>query len=109
MADLSRPGPDLTGLPGAELVGPGLRDLAAGRETVPALLVAIAATRLRRLGLPVAEHAFDEAELRLYRALRREQPDGAYERYNALRRRLVSFARALEREEGQRIRASRAG
>ncbi|HUH05805.1 MAG TPA: hypothetical protein VML75_27640 [Kofleriaceae bacterium] len=97
----------LDGLPGAELVVPGLRDLAAGRETVPALLVAIAAARLRRQNLPVADHQFEDAELRLYRLLCREEPAGAYERYNALLRRLISFAHALEREEGQKIRAAR--
>lgn len=107
MVDLDRPAPDFSGLPGAELVGPGLRDLAAGCETVPALLVAIAAARLRRLDLPVADHSFVDAELRLYRLLCREEPAGAYERYNALLRRLASFAHALEREQGQRMRALR--
>ena len=109
MAELDGPTPDLTGLPGAELVASGLQDLIAGRETIPARLVAIAAMRLRRLDLPVAEHVFLEPELRLYRALCREDPAGAYERYNALLRRLVSFARALEREQGQRMREHRAG
>jgi hypothetical protein len=100
---------DLTGLPGAELVAAGLHDLDAGRETIPALLVSIAARRLRRLELPVAEHVFFEPELRLYRALCREDAAGAYERYNGHLRRLVSFAHALEREQGQRMREQRAG
>jgi hypothetical protein len=40
-------------LPGADLVDQGLADLAAGRETVAALLVAIGAPRLTLLGIPV--------------------------------------------------------
>ena len=44
---------DLESLPGAELVLPGLADLVAGRDTIEALLVEIAAPRLRRLGLEV--------------------------------------------------------
>jgi len=95
---------DLTALPGAELVERGLEDLAAGRETVPALVVAIAGTRLRRLGVPVPDHRLDHTELRLYRSLCRDDPAGAYGRYQALLRRLVSFARALEREQGAAIR-----
>jgi len=41
----------LTGLPGEELVRRGLEDLQAGRTTVWAYLVALAAPRLRRVGL----------------------------------------------------------
>ena len=40
-------------LPGYELVSEGLDDLAAGRESVSALLVAMAAPRLRALGIDV--------------------------------------------------------
>lgn len=77
-------------------------------ESPEALLVSIAAKRLRRQGLPVPETVFADAELRLYRALCREDPQGAYGRYNALIRRLVSFAHALELAEGKAIRARRA-
>lgn len=84
-------------LPGAELVEPGLVDAARGRWTVAGLLVAIAAPRLRRLGLvlPPDDRLPAEPELLLYRALRAEGGN-AYGRYNALLRRLVSFERALE-------------
>jgi hypothetical protein len=98
--------PDLRGLPAAELVEQGLEDLAAGRESVAALVVAAAGARLRRLGLPVPA-GIEEAELRLYRVLERGDPWSAYSRYNALLREVVSFARALEREEGAAIRAAR--
>lgn len=96
---------DLAGLPGAALVTAGLADLAAGRDTVPALAVAMAARRLQRLGLPVAR-TIPDAELRLYRALARQQAEGAYGRYNAVVREIVSFARALEREHGKKLRQS---
>jgi hypothetical protein len=82
-------------LPGFDLVEKGLADLALGVESEAALLVSIGAPRLRRLGIPVAA-AFDSPEHRLYELLRKEDPDGAHSRYNALIRRLVSFERAAE-------------
>jgi len=82
-------------LPGGDLVAKGLADLAGSRETIEALLVSIAAPRLRDLGIPVATPLFD-AEHRLYERLAREDPDSAHSRYNALLRRLTSFESALE-------------
>ena len=82
-------------LPGGDLVQAGLRDLERGIESTNALLVASFATRLRREGVAVPEHAFADPEHRLYELLAREDPDSAHGRYNALVRRLVSFARAL--------------
>ena len=87
---------DLTGLPGADLIEEGLRDLAAGRETIAALLVAIGAPRLRRAGIAVAAAGFGDPEHRLYLLLARDDSDAAHSRYNALVRTLVSFERALE-------------
>lgn len=97
---------ELAGLPGAEIVAEGVRDCAGKRETVPALLVAIAGARLRRLGLSVPA-LWDDTELRLYRKLRDEDPATAYARYNSLLRRIDSFARALEREHGKAERQRR--
>jgi hypothetical protein len=82
------------GLPGGDLIASGLRDLDAGVETVPALLVAIGAPRLRQLGV-VVRRAPSDPEHRLYERLRDEHGDAAHGRYNALVRRLVSFERAL--------------
>lgn len=82
-------------LPGADLVREGLDDLRNGRETAPALLVAIGAPRLRRLGIAVPETAQDP-EHRLYALLVRTEGDAAHSRFNALIRRLVSFERAAE-------------
>jgi hypothetical protein len=83
-------------LPGGDLVRQGLDDLRAGRETPFALLVAIGAPRLQRLGIDVP--ALDSPEHRLYDLLARSEPNSAHSRYNALIRRLVSFERALECE-----------
>ena len=81
-------------LPGHDLVEQGLVDLARGVESVPALLVAIGAPRLRRLGLAVPDTELAEPEHRLYRELSRSGPDSAHSRYNALLRTLISFERA---------------
>ena len=80
-------------LPGSELIGKGLDDIAAGAETIESLLVAIAAPRLRALGYSVSVSP-DQPELRLYKLLATQHGDGAHNRYNALIRRMVSFQRA---------------
>jgi hypothetical protein len=85
----------LNELPGGDLVREGLDDLHNGRETVPALLVAIGAPRLRRLGIAVPESVPDP-EQRLYALLARTEGNAAHSRFNALVRRLVSFERAAE-------------
>ena len=82
-------------LPGADLVEIGLKDLAAGIESVPALLVSIGARRLQRLGI-VVPHPFPSPERRLYAMLQQTEGDAAHARYNALIRRLVSYERAAE-------------
>ena len=82
-------------LPGADLIREGLRDLARGVESVPALLVLVGAPRLRRLGLDVPDTE-DFPEDRLYAQLAELHGDGAHSQYNALIRRLVSFERAAE-------------
>jgi len=82
-------------LPGGELVESGLHDLGRGVESAPALLVASFAPRLRRLGIAAPEHEIVEPEHRLYELLAREAADAAHSRYNAMVRRMVSFARAF--------------
>lgn len=86
---------DLARYPGGDLIEQGLADLSAGVESVPALLVAIGAPRLRSLGLAVAAHTIANPEHRLYAALARTAGLAAHSQYNALVRRLVSFERAL--------------
>lgn len=86
---------DLRALPGGDLVGQGLRDLATGDLTADALLVLVGAPRLRMLGLTVPDLPVADPEDRLYELLARSDEDSAHSRYNALVRRLVSFERAL--------------
>jgi len=83
-------------LPGHDLIEGGLRDLEQQRETVAALIVAIGAPRLRRLGLKIPDQLPTNPEHRLYDLLARDDSDSAHSRYNALIRRLVSFERAAE-------------
>ena len=83
-------------LPGADLIREGLRDLAAGMESIPSLLVLIGGPRLRRIGFVVPDDTADFPEDRLYAKLAEEDSDSAHSRYNALIRKLVSFERAAE-------------
>lgn len=85
--------------PGEELIEQGIRDLNNGLESVPALLVAIGAPRLRRIGLPVPSNLPALPEHRLYAKLNAENSNAAHSRYNAWIRRLVSFERAAECEK----------
>lgn len=90
----------LKSLPGAEIVLPGIADVAAGRETVNALAVESAASRLRRSGLDArTANADTPAAHRLYAQLREELGDGAHSRYNAILSRVASFAGAAERAQ----------
>lgn len=86
---------DLAHLPGSDLVNEGLEDLAAGRETECSLLVALAAPRLRALGIDVPPGGGARPSHRLYELIA-SQSDGAYSHYNALLARMASFARAAE-------------
>jgi hypothetical protein len=88
-------------LPGAELVSEGLSDLAAGRETEPAMLVAMARPRLRDLGVDVPEGGGERPSHRLYELVT-SHADGPHSRYNALLARMVSFARAAEHATARR-------
>ncbi len=84
------------GLPGGDLVSAGIGDLRAGRESQASLLVAMAAPRLRALGIEVPDGGSERPSHRLYELLTEESVDGAHSRYNALVRRMVSFSRAVE-------------
>lgn len=85
---------ELHRLPGAEIVLPGIDDLEAGRESVNALAVSAAASRLGVSDLIVK--AQEPAAHRLYRRLQSELGDAAHSRYNAILARVASFARAAE-------------
>jgi hypothetical protein len=86
-------------LPGQELVEQGIADLRQGLPTESALLVLIAAPRLKRLGVPIPEGDFQGPfEHALYSRLEQRLGTGAHSYYNSLIRRIVSYARALEGE-----------
>jgi hypothetical protein len=88
-------------LPGAEIVNTGIADLEAGRDTPQADAVLMAATRLRAAGAKVPPAVTREpAAHRLYARLARDDPRNAHSRYNAIVRRVISFARASERARG---------
>jgi len=82
-------------LPGSDLVRDGIADLRAGRQTEAAMLVAMAAPRLRALGLDVPEWTGSEPSHQLYEMLC-STVQSPHSRYNALVARIVSFARAAE-------------
>lgn len=85
----------MNSLPGNELITAGINDLKYQRETLPALLVAIGAPKLRSLGVDIPDPLPANPEHRLYDLLSEDAPDSAHSRYNALIRKLVSFERAL--------------
>jgi len=88
---------NLNELPEAEIILIGLRDLHNGESnTIGALLVAIAATRLTEAGLDIPKNYLAlEPELTLYASLQDERED-AYAYYNALLNSLNSFCNAIE-------------
>jgi hypothetical protein len=94
----------MLGLSGEALLREGLADFQSGRCTIPACLVGIARSRLRRAGLITGAvgSSCPEPERQLYRLLRQEGGD-AYSRYNALIRELVSFEQALDRRQAQEL------
>jgi len=82
-------------LPGSDLIRVGLEDLTRGIESPQALLVAIGAPRLRRVGVPVPDHPFTSPELRLYHVrCHFDEMEPLLYRYPAIDPR--SFRQALE-------------
>jgi hypothetical protein len=84
---------DEHGLPGGAAIDAGLADLADGRVTVESLLVSLAASRLRREGIPLGTIHTDPEE-RLYELLSKSSGDLAHARYGAYLRQVSSFADA---------------
>lgn len=82
--------------PGSEIIAAGLADLDAGSVTIEALVTAMAAPRLRRVGLDVPASPVAAPGHSLYDLLAAEDDRSAHSRYNALIGRVVSYARAAE-------------
>lgn len=87
---------DVSQLPGHDLFLQGVCDLRAGRKTQASLLVSLAHTRLSAVGLDLPTAEGGPAGHELYDLLAAEHPESAHGRYNALLRRMASFARAAE-------------
>ncbi|MBI4055653.1 MAG: hypothetical protein HY402_05935 [Elusimicrobia bacterium] len=85
-------------LPAGDWIAQGLKDLVQGLKTVPSLLVSIGAPKLKRKGISVA-HTISQPELELYALLKKQNPDAAHSRYNALLGRLVSFEHSIKCEK----------
>jgi len=86
---------ELTAFPGGEMVARGLTDARVRVDSIDALVVSLAVTRLRAVGLELPDAPRDrDGELVLYERLRGESD--SYGRYNALRRELTSFLDAFE-------------
>jgi hypothetical protein len=87
----------VAGITGGELILLGIKDLHNGNsETVGALLIAIASTRLTEAGLNFpTNYLISEPELTLYDRLQNKLDD-AYPYYNAVLSSLNSFCNALE-------------
>ena len=77
------------------------RGFAQDMDDVAAMLVAMAAPRLRSVGLHVPDHAVERPSHRLYDLLAAEHADSAHGRYNAHVGRMVSFARAAEHAQAR--------
>jgi hypothetical protein len=93
-------------VPGFDIVSSGLVDLSANVMSVNALLVAVAAPRLRSDGLVLPDLLPELAKDRLWDMLQEESGDDAHRRYNALMGRVLSFASAYEtRQTAKRDRA----
>ena len=90
--------PGLMNLPGADFIDQGIQDLKNSRLTIPALLVCIGKPRLESAGFHTPPHSefVKEPELKLYALIIQEGYLDPYSYYNALLRRLISFAQALE-------------
>jgi hypothetical protein len=89
-------------LPGEDLIEAGIEDLRAGRETIAALLVAVGAPRLRRIGYELPVDLPTNPEHRLYDLIALDHGDGAHSHYNSWIRRLVSYERAAELEQSRK-------
>lgn len=89
------------GIPGGAIVDRGLRDFLMEYPSKEAYLVALAAPRLHREGVPVPTPSekwntdTPDPYTKLYRLIEMEDVELAHARYNAYLQQMVSFANAL--------------
>lgn len=92
-------------LPGAEIVDRAINDLEHNKGSSAAIALQVIAPRLRLMGFEVPTLALDESpELGLYRQLSNENVLDPYSSYNAILRRLYSFAAAVEAKHYRELR-----
>jgi hypothetical protein len=92
-------------LPGAEIVERALDALNRRERTSAAIALQVIAPRLRLIGYEVPALALDDwAEIELYRQLSNEGVLDPYSSYNAILRRLRSFAAAVESQHYRELR-----
>lgn len=96
---------ELVGLPGADLVLAGLKELGQTEVGECGLLVLVASPRLRSLGIDVPERTDIPRlfEHQLYSLLETTHGDGAYSRYNTLIRRIVRVEQALAHRRSREL------
>jgi hypothetical protein len=94
---------ELAGLPGADMVLAGLKELHEGEPGEYGLLVLIASPRLTRLGLRIPSRNDIARPLghQLYARLELTHEEAAYSHYNSLLRRMASFSHSLEQRINQ--------
>lgn len=84
------------GLPGADVIAEGLRQLAAGQRGPEAWLLLVATRRLRQAGVPLPDvEVTTEPERALYDLVGATGGAGAHAAYNAWIGRLDRFLRAV--------------
>jgi hypothetical protein len=93
---------DFTDLPGGERVRRGLADLAAHRDTLEALWLQMASSRMREHQLPVPTGPAD-VHIALFTRCVEADPASGHATYRALNEELSSFLDALE-DRRRRIR-----
>lgn len=92
-------------LPGAEIVERAIHDLNHHEGSSAAIALQVIAPRLRLMGYEVPTLDLDESpELGLYRQLSKEHVLDPYGSYNAILRRLYSFAAAVEAKHYRELR-----
>jgi hypothetical protein len=92
-------------LPGAEIVERALEDLSRHKASSAAIALQVIAPRLRLIGYEVPALELDDwAEIELYRQLSNEGVLDPYSSYNAILRRLRSFAAAVESQYYRELR-----
>ena len=83
-------------LPGNEIINKGFSDLRSKTVSPESLLILSARIKLTRLGFNIPFSNTTEPSLKMFALLEEKHGNAAHSKYNALRRQLVSFMRAVQ-------------